>query len=254
MIWQVLEDPLQGCLSYLVGDEVTHEALVVDPLASVGMAAYVLAAQEAGLTIRRVVETHVHADHRSAARELAEALDVPLGLSHRAPARFSFDPLREGDVWRLGDVECQVWEAPGHTPDAIVVVVTDRRRGPEPWAVLTGDSLFVGDVGRPDLVDDNPETVRAALSEQYRTVARILSLPDFVEVHPAHYGASACGGLFMDRKPHSTVGYERRFNRVAALADEDAFITTVMRLLKPPPADAAVIRADNLGWREGAAV
>jgi hydroxyacylglutathione hydrolase len=252
MIWQVLADPAAGCLSYLVGDEVAGEGLVVDPLASLGVEAYVEATLAAGLGIQAVVETHVHADHRSAARELAEGMGAQLALAAQAGPRYPFRPLADGDQWRLGDVEVTVWETPGHTPDALSLVITDRRRGDEPWAVLTGDSLFVGDVGRPDLAEPTPEAVRDACLEQYRSVRRLLRLPDFTEVWPAHYGASACGGLYMSRKPSSTVGYERRYNRFLQVQDPDEFAEMVLRLLKPPPPEAQWLRQANLGRGEDA--
>ena len=250
MIWRTLEDPERGCLSYVVGDEVSGEVLAVDPLLSVGPEAYALAAHEAGGRIVRVVETHVHADHASAGRALADGLGVPLALSCRAEAAYPFDPAQDGERWRLGDVEILVWETPGHTPDALTLVVTDHRRGPLPWAALTGDCLFVGDVGRPDLVDPDHDLIRSAAEAEYTSVARLASLPDFTEVHPAHYGASPCGGLLMDRKAQSTIGYERRYNRLMTAPSREAFVDLLLRLLKPAPPDAATLRARNLGWPE----
>lgn len=247
MIWIALQDPALGCSSYLVGDDATGDALAVDPLGALGADAYVLAAQEAGLAIRHVVETHVHADHVSAARGLAEVLNLPVSLSHRAPADFAFRPLRDGDVIALGAVQVEVWETPGHTDDSISLIVRDHNRGADPWLAMTGDSLFVGDVGRPDLAEASEDAVRTAARRQFASIRRILTLPDFTELYPAHYGASPCGGLFMSRKPHSTVGYERRCNRFLQLSDADAFVDQVLRFLKPPPAGAARIRARNLG-------
>jgi hydroxyacylglutathione hydrolase len=247
MIWKVLEDPDQGCLSYLLGDAASRTALVVDPLARVGPEAYALAAHEANVRIVRVVETHVHADHASAARALADGLGVPLALSHRAPARYPFAPARDGDEWRFGDVAVTVWETPGHTPDALSLIVTDHRRGPLPWAALTGDTLFVGDVGRPDLAEPDDAHLATAVAAQYASVRRLAALPDFTEVHPAHCGASACGGLLMESKAHSTIGYERRYNRLLAAADAAAFADLLLRLLRPAPPDAGRVRAHNLG-------
>jgi hydroxyacylglutathione hydrolase len=247
MIWQPIQDAELGCLSYIIGDPITGEALVVDPLGAVGLEQYILTAQDLGVNLVKVIETHVHADHASCARELASTLDVPHALSRHAPASFVFEPLQDGDHWQMGQVDVTIWETPGHTPDSISVLVADVRRGQDPWLVLTGDSLFVGDVGRPDLADPNPEAILRASRDQYHSVRRLMSLPDYTEVWPAHYGSSPCGGLFMDKKPNSTIGYERRFNPFVQMEDVETFIAQQQRLLKPPPAEAAELRRKNLG-------
>ncbi|MCY0899824.1 MAG: MBL fold metallo-hydrolase [Firmicutes bacterium] len=247
MIWQPIQDPELGCLSYIIGDPITGEALVVDPLGAVGLEQYILTAQDLGVNLVKVIETHVHADHASCARELASTLGVPHALSRHAPASFVFEPLQDGDHWQMGQVDVTIWETPGHTPDSISVLVADVRRGQDPWLVLTGDSLFVGDVGRPDLADPNPEAILRASRDQYHSVRRLMSLPDYTEVWPAHYGSSPCGGLFMDKKPNSTIGYERRFNPFVQMEDVETFIAQQQRLLKPPPAEAAELRRKNLG-------
>ncbi|MDA8193840.1 MAG: MBL fold metallo-hydrolase [Thermaerobacter sp.] len=248
MIWNVLQDPTLGCNSYIVGDEMSGTALVVDPLGVLGAETYIMAAQDLGLSIAYVAETHVHADHMSAAGELVAALGLKVSLSHRAPASFPFNPLHEGDTLTMGPVAVDVWETPGHTPDSISFVVRDTLRGSEPWLVMSGDSLFVGDVGRPDLVDATPDKVQAAALDQFRSVHRLMELPDFTELHPAHYGSSPCGGLFMSKKPASTIGYERRHNRMLQTANAMEFVDQQLKLLKPPPEEAAALRAQNLGY------
>lgn len=247
MIFIELRDTEIGCNSFIVGDEATSQGLALDPLGKLGAVHYLLAAQEAGIQIAHVVETHVHADHPSCARELAESLGIPLSLSRHAPAEFPYNPLRDGQVIELGSVRAEVWETPGHTPDSISLIVSDTVRGNTPWVIFTGDSLFVGDAGRPDLADASPEMIRKAAQDQYRSVHRIMTLPDYTEVHPAHYGASPCGGLFMNKKPSSTVGYERVHNRMLQIKDVDAFVDLQLQLLKPPPEEAAELRARNLG-------
>ncbi len=247
MIWQPFRDPVLGCSSFLLGDEVTGVGLVVDALGSVGPDAYILAAQEAGLAIGFVVETHVHADHASAAAGLADALGLPVTLSHKAEASFPMNPVQDGAEIALGSLVVTVWETPGHTPDSVSLIVRDKTRSDDPWLVMTGDSLFVGDVGRPDLVDAEPELIRRAAQDQYESVHRLMTLPDFTELHPAHYGSSPCGGLFMSKKPESTIGYERRTNRMLAIDDPDEFAALQLNLLKPPPLDAARLRKLNLG-------
>lgn len=247
MFWQPFRDPVLGCSSFLLGDDVTGSGLVVDALGSVGHETYILAAQEAGLAIEFVVETHVHADHASAAASLAHALGLPVTLSHRAKASFPANPVQDGAEIALGSVVVTVWETPGHTPDSLSLIVRDRTRSDDPWLVMTGDSLFVGDVGRPDLVDADPDLIRRAAHDQYASVRRLMTLPDFTELHPAHYGSSPCGGLFMSKKPESTIGYERRSNRMLAINNADEFTTLQLNLLKPPPADAVRLRRLNLG-------
>ncbi|MCL5116115.1 MAG: MBL fold metallo-hydrolase [Firmicutes bacterium] len=247
MIWQPLQDPELGCMSYIIGDPTSGEGIAVDPLGALGAEAYILAAQDLGLALVEVIETHVHADHASSAQELATALGIPHGLSHRAPASYAFHALKDGDVMALGQVSVTIWETPGHTPDSISLVVTDERRGQEPWLVLTGDSLFVGDVGRPDLADADPGAIRKASEDQYSSVHRLMDLPDYTEVWPAHYGSSPCGGLFMDKKPNSTIGYERRFNPFLNMGDLETFVAQQQRLLKPPPEEAQELRRRNLG-------
>lgn len=242
-----MQDPTLGCSSFIIGDAVAGEGIAIDPLGALGVEAYIFAAQDLGVSLTQVVETHVHADHASCAQELASSLSIPHGLSHAAPAAFPFHGLHDGDVIQLGSVSITVWQTPGHTPDSISLVVRDIRRGEEPWAVLTGDSLFVGDVGRPDLADANAEAMRRASEDQYHSVHRLMTLPDYTEVWPAHYGASPCGGLFMDKRPNSTIGYERLYNPFLHMREVGTFIEQQQRLLKPPPENAQKLREQNLG-------
>lgn len=245
MIWQTLQNPELGCSSYIIGDEVTGQGLVVDPLGALGVDQYVLAAQDLGVDIRMVVETHVHADHASSANALAALLGVPHGISHAAPATFEHKDLKDQEELSFGMLSVTVWETPGHTPDSLSFVIRDLRRNQEPWAVLTGDSLFVGDVGRPDLADADDEAIRQAAQQQHASVHRLLTLPDGVELWPAHYGSSPCGGIFMNKSPHSTIGFERLANPFVSM-DEETFVGQTLRLLKPPPDDADRLRQNNL--------
>jgi hydroxyacylglutathione hydrolase len=242
-------DPLHGCASYVVGSEQVGEALVVDPLAVIGADEYLIAAAEAGLTVRYVVETHVHADHLSDGRRLAELARAELLFGAGAPVRFPFRPLRDGERLVLGEVELEVIATPGHTADSISLLCRDGGRQGEPWFLLSGDALFAGDVGRPDLaLGGGPEEAQRQARLLYRSLhQRILTLPDWVEVYPAHYGASPCGGAHMSGKPSSTVGFERRTNAALAQPDEERFVRWVLASLKPPPAEAPRIIAANLG-------
>ncbi len=162
------------------------------------------------MRITHIFETHVQADHVSGAQRLAVVTGAPVLVHTSAPVEFPHVDLEDGEEHEMGNVRITVLHTPGHTPDGVCLVVTDRTRGPEPWFVLTGDTLFAGGVGRPDLLGHGAET---HLAEQlYDSLyGRLLTLPDHLEVFPAHFGGSACGkGL--SGKPGSTIGFERRFN------------------------------------------
>lgn len=249
MIFEQLADPGLGCLSYLVGDEGAGEAIVVDPLEKLGVGFYIQRAAERGVAITQVVDTHLHADHISIGRALAEAAGAPYRLSEAAAVNYPFDPLREGDTFKLGPLALKVLMTPGHTSEGVSLLATDTSRTPEPWFVLTGDSLFIGDVARPDLIlagsDETPESRAAVL---YRTLFEtLLALPDTVEVYPGHYGASTCGGRNMSGKTVSTIGFERRYNIALKETDERGFTEFVMGSLKPLPDRYEEIKRWNLG-------
>ena len=204
---------------------------------------YLEAAAQKRLAITHVIETHVQADHRSGARALAQATGAALYLHESAPVAFPFQPLRDGDTLTLGNVVAEAWHTSGHTPEGISLVVTDRTRGDAPWFVLTGDTLFAGGVGRPDLGGDARE--RALAGDLYESLQRLLTLPDHVEVYPAHFGGAACGkGL--SGKPMSTIGFERRFNTALRLGSRDEFVRFALADLPPAPPVFAANRARNL--------
>lgn len=197
-------EPL-GQASYLLGCPRAKEACIVDPIADNGPDFYIVEAADLTLGIVGVLETHVHADFISCARELAAAAGATHYMPSRAPVRYPFTPLTDSQDLRIGQVRVQVLFTPGHTPEHCSYLVTDLSRGIDPWFVLTGDSLFVGDVGRPDLLvgdqalDVLDEGERARL--QYESIRRTLfTLPGHVEVYPNHYGGSACGGINMSGK------------------------------------------------------
>jgi len=245
--------------SYLVGCVRAKEAFVVDPIADLGPDSYVLEAADLGLAITGVLETHVHADFISCARRLAGMNGCPhyLGERARGSVRYDFTPLADGHVLELGQVRVQVIATPGHTPEHVAYLITDRARGEDPWCVLTGDSLLVGDVGRPDLmvgdagldVTDQGERAEA----QWRSIReRLFSLPDHVEVYPSHYGGSTCGGVNMSGKASSTIWFEKHHNLALGQAGSAAFSAFLRETARPFPADYARIKAINLG--EGEAV
>lgn len=249
MFFKQMLNPAKGCASYMIGCTSAGECAVVDPLADLGAEEYVLEAAERGLRITHIIETHAHADHVSAARDLARMTGARIHQHPAAEPAYDFIPLEDGAVVDIGNVRLRVLHTPGHTPESISLVVSDTTRTEEPWFVLTGDALFVGDVGRPDLVGAlYGATPEDYARELYDSLWRkILVLPDHVEIYPAHYGGSACGGQNMSGKAASTIGFEKRFNRALAQADREAFVRFVLGTLKPAPEAAVQTRGVNLG-------
>ena len=241
-----------GQASYLLGCIRSKEAIVVDPIADLGPDFYAMEAADRGLAIAHILETHVHADYVSCARELADNTGAEHRLLERAPVRYPFSRMVDREVLDLGKVRVTVLATPGHTPEHTAFLVADRARSEEPWFVLTGDSLFVGDVGRPDLllgdqaVDILDESERARL--QFDSIRDVLfALPEHVEVYPAHYGGSACGGVNMSGKVSSTIWFEKRHNLAMQQPDAAAFARFVRESAKPFPASYARFKAINLG-------
>jgi len=206
--------------------------------------AYVAQAEANGMTIGSVIETHVHADHLSCAREVSALTGAPLYLGPGADVRFVHLTLTDGQVLEIGNRRIRTLHTPGHTAEHVCLLVDE-------WFVLTGDTLFVGDVGRVDLALDNVpgEAIRARAVELCQSLRRLMELPDWTEVYPGHYAGSVCG-RGMDGKPITTIGRERRHNRVLQLSDE-AFIAYQTGNLPPPPPDFHAIKHRNLGgWQQ----
>jgi glyoxylase-like metal-dependent hydrolase (beta-lactamase superfamily II)/rhodanese-related sulfurtransferase len=235
-----------GCLahaSYLVGSE--GEAAVVDPQRDVDQ--YVSEAASQGLRIRYVVETHLHADFVSGHRELAARTGAEIVFGERAAARFPHRAVRDGDELRVGKVVLRVLETPGHTPESISVLVIDTEVSPEPQKVLTGDTLFVGDVGRPDLAGARGYTPEKMAAMMYESLhGKLLALDDSVEVWPAHGAGSMCGRN-ISKETSSTIGQQRRLNYALAPMPKDEFVRILTTDLPEAPAyfpkDAELNRA-----------
>ncbi len=224
---QFVDDDL-GCASYLIGDEDSGEAVVVDPAYAIEQ--YLEAAEDEGVRITRVLETHTHADHVSGHGRLALEHGVPVLIHPAAEPEYDFTPIDEGDQVDVGAVCIHVLHTPGHRPEHCAFAVTDRARADEPWVTLTGDSLFVGDVARPDLAVEAVEGAR----DLYRSLGKLMELPDGVEVHPGHVAGSLCGSG-MSSKRSSTIGFERKFNHAIARQEEDKFVAESVRAgVKPP--------------------
>jgi glyoxylase-like metal-dependent hydrolase (beta-lactamase superfamily II) len=206
---------------------------------------YLQVAAQTSMRITHVLETHVQVDHVSGARRLAAASGAAVVIHEAAPVEFPHRDVVDGEALDLGNIRVTVIHTPGHTPDSVSYLVTDRTRAAEPWFVLTGDTLFAGGVGRPDLLGESAEV---ALAEQlYDSLHdKLLKLPDHLEVYPAHFGGSACGkGL--SGKPGSTIGFERRFNLALQSGSRAEFARFVLQDLPPQPEAFAANRRRNLG-------
>lgn len=249
MLFRQYLRPETGCASYLLGCTGQGRAVAVDVLPEfVEPMREVLALT--GMQLVAVVESHVQADHLSAGRALAESTGAPYVAHHAAPLAFPFQPVRDGDLIDAGNVQVTVWETPGHSDDSISLLVTDRSRADEPWLVLTGDTLFVGDAGRPDLHGEgNAERLAGLLHE---SLLRLASLPDYVALYPSHFSGSVCGrGL--SATPASTLGFERRYNGALQPRTREEFITYMLSDLPAQPEDFARIRLANRGVEAGLA-
>lgn len=254
MIFRQILRSESGCASYLIGCKRSGQAIVIDPLADLGAGMYALEAADRGLRIVYVIDTHIHADHRSAAQELARATGATLALPADAPAAYPFHPLHDGDILDAGAVRLRVLHTPGHTPESICLLGADTARCEQPWFLLSGDTLFPGDVGRPDLLlegDDAEERTAAQARQLYESLfGRLLALDDIVELYPGHFGGSACGGVNMSGKPASTIGFERRWNLALQQRDREAFVRFVLETLRPQPENYQRIKRENLRpWR-----
>jgi glyoxylase-like metal-dependent hydrolase (beta-lactamase superfamily II)/rhodanese-related sulfurtransferase len=217
-----------GCLShasYLIGDETTGRAVVVDPQRDVDE--YLADAAEAGLTVERVVETHFHADFVSGHLELADRTGATIWYGEGAEADFPIGHLHDGERLRLGEVEIEVRATPGHTPESISLVVYEHAGDPVPYGVLTGDTLFIGDVGRPDLLSSEGVTADDLARHLYHSLhEKLLTLPHATRVFPAHGAGSACGKS-LSTETVSTIGEQRRANYALAPMTEDEFVALV---------------------------
>ncbi len=233
-----------SCASYLFGCTSHHQLAVVDPHVEL-VDRYLEAASAIGSPIVAVFETHVQADHISGLPALVERTGATAYLPEQAGVEFEHRPLADGDVVELGNTLVTAVSTPGHAPAHLALTVADRRRGTiEPWLVFTGDSLLVGDVGRPDLHAQGDPTPLAR--QLYGSVHKLLRLDDAVIVYPSHIGGSVCGrGL--SSNPFSSIGFERRHNEALQHKTEDTFVQALLVDVPPAPADQAEIVAANRG-------
>jgi hydroxyacylglutathione hydrolase len=243
---QLLNDDT-ACASYLLGCKTHSRFAVVDPHIDL-VDEYLALAGAQGAPIVAVLETHVQADHVSGLPELVARTGATAYLPADAGVEFEHHALAGGDVVKLGNTELQAIGTPGHARAHHAYLVTDRTRGDEPWLVLTGDALLVGDAGRPDLHAHGEQTVEQMARALYRSLTgRLLRLPDHLVLYPAHYSGSVCGrGL--SANPVSTVGFERRHNAALQFDSEEAFVHALTRDIPPAPEQQqAIVEANRTG-------
>jgi glyoxylase-like metal-dependent hydrolase (beta-lactamase superfamily II) len=244
---QLLNDDT-ACASYLLGCKTHSQFAVVDPHVDL-VEDYLRLAAGQGIPIVAVLETHVQADHVSGLPELVARTGATAYLPADAGVEFDHEPLADGEIVQLGNTELEAIATPGHAAAHHAYLVTDRTRGDEPWLVLTGDALLVGDAGRPDLHAHGVQTAEDMARALYRALTeRLLTLPDHLALFPAHYSGSVCGrGL--SANPSSTIGFERRHNRALQFDTEDAFVAALLRDIPPAPAQQRAIVAANRSGR-----
>jgi glyoxylase-like metal-dependent hydrolase (beta-lactamase superfamily II)/rhodanese-related sulfurtransferase len=238
---QVTHDDL-GCASYLVGDHDAGVAAVIDPRFEIDE--YLARARYMRVRIEHILETHNHADHVSGHGRLASATGATIHIHREALPDYEHEPFEDGWELELGSLVIRAIHTPGHRPEHTAFALIDRNRGEEPWAVLTGDTLFVNDVARPDLAVDKADGARGIFRSLHE---KLFELPPETEIWPGHLGGSLCGGPGMDLKVSSTIGYERRHNGLFAETDEERFVERATADLQPQPPNFQAIVDINRG-------
>ncbi len=238
---QLTHDDL-GCASYLIGDEDAGTAAVVDPKLDIDE--YLRLARYLGVRIEHVLETHNHADHVSGHGRLVAATGATVHIHRLAEPEYEHEPFDDGWELTLGSLVVRALHTPGHRPEHTAFALTATDRSDQPWAVLTGDSLFVGDIARPDLAVEETEGARDIFRSLHDT---LLHLPEACEVWPGHLGGSLCGGPGMDLKIASTIGFERARQPLLQIGDEEQFVAATTAALGPQPPNFRAIVALNRG-------
>src|SRR3954469_272603 len=235
MYFKQFLDERCGCASYLVASRQSHEAAIIDP--AIAIEEYEILLAQRGFRLRYAIDTHIHADHVSGARRLVARQGGDLCLHEAAQVAYPFRPLHDGEELTLGQLRLRVLHTPGHRPELISILIVNPERSPEPSMVLTGDSLLVGDVGRPDFGGGD-------VAAQYESLSNLLRLPDWVAVFPGHFegpcGKGMCG------RPSTTIGFERLYNPMARLGREE-FVARVGSGVPPRPLNMTAIEATNRG-------
>jgi hydroxyacylglutathione hydrolase len=244
---QLLNDDT-ACASYLLGCATHSQFAVVDPHIDL-VDDYISVAEAQGIPIVAVFDTHVQADHVSGLPELVARTGARAYLPAGAGVEFDHQPLADAEVVKLGNTEIQAISTPGHALAHHAYLLTDHRRADQPWLVLTGDALLVGDAGRPDLHAHGEHSVEQLARALYRSLTvKLLALPDHLVLYPSHYSGSVCGrGL--SATPVSTIGFERRHNPALQLSSEDGFVRALLEDMPPAPERQAAIIAANRSGR-----
>lgn len=249
MFFRRVYEPGLAHASYIVGCQATKNALVIDPKRDIDT--YLEIAEQEDLEITHIAETHIHADFLSGSRELQAATGAELLLSDEGDAewQYQFDHtgLREGDSFKVGNLRIDVIHTPGHTPEHISFLLTDLPAGDHPVMIFTGDFVFVGDVGRPDLLEEAAGykgTKEAGARSLFHSLKKFKSLPDYVQVWPAHGAGSACGKA-LGAVPSSTVGYEKMVNWAMRIEDEEQFVDELLEGQPEPPKYFAMMKKLN---------
>ena len=230
-----------GCACYVFGCGTVGTCAVVDPQAR-DVAAYLQFAADKRMSITHVIDTHVHADHRSGGLDLARRANARYCLHEAADVSVPFTPLHDGEEIELGNTRVTVLHTPGHSSESICLLVKDLRRGPDPWFALTGDTLFVGAVGRPDLPGRARESARDLFASLH---TKLLTLPDGLEIYPGHFAGSSCGAG-MSGKPSSTIAFEKRWNPLLR-APVDEFVETLANVPDKPAEMQDILRENRSG-------
>ena len=238
MIFQQFRHEQGGCLSYIIGCTQRQVCAVIDPQFDIEQ--YVSYAQSHAMKVVHIFETHAQADHISGAKKLYETTGAPVHYHESVQAGYPVDRVRDGQEIVVGNILLKVMHTPGHTSDSVSILVTDTTRSCEPWLVLTGDTLFVGDTGRPDL-DGSAERLYDSIW------GKLLKLQDSVEIYPTHFAGSSCGKA-MSPKPSSTIGFERKFNPSLQVKSKQEFVDFVMADLPVQPPRFQQVRQYNLGF------
>lgn len=252
MLLKYFYDKKLAQASYLVGCAATGEALVVDPARDISP--YLATARAEGLQITHITETHIHADFVSGSRELAAQTGATLYLSNMGDANWKYQfaaantvLIQDGDYWMVGNIRVDVLATPGHTPEHVVFQITDTAAADEPMGLFTGDFIFVGAVGRPDLLEraaGYAGTMVVGARQQYQNIQRMLNLPDYLQIWPGHGAGSACGKA-LGALPSTTLGYEKRFNPAFQFEDEDSFVEWLLAGQPEPPTYFAQMKKIN---------
>ena len=248
MFFRQLLNDQTACASYVFGCKTYPQLAVVEPHVDL-VDTYIGLAEAQGAPIVAVFDTHVQADHISGMTELVRRTGATAYLPTGAGVEFDHHPLADSEVVGLGNTEIEALATPGHAPAHHAYLITDRRRSDEPWLVLTGDALLVGDAGRPDLHAHGEHTVEQMAGTLYRSLTeKLLALPDHLVLYPSHYSGSVCGrGL--SATPVSTLGFERRHNTALRFDSEEEFVQALTREIPPAPEQQAAIVAANRSGR-----